>query len=1550
MIKRRRLVALVSAIALLVIGFVTVVTGLFMTRTSYGQEELRKLIQSQLASAILGRVYVGPVSGGFLTGIAVDSFAIRDADNDSLLISTGRITASYDPRDLIDKRLLLRDVQVEHPVVFIRQHASGRWNFKEIFRGYDKKNNGPKAPGRNFGDFVVIDSARVHDASFVLQMPWTPDDTLHGAKLDSAVRYTLARRDKEIRRVIDEGKAGFAHSWRWTKLSAVVSRIRLADPDSDKFGKLFVFDSMHAVESDPPFDFHNIRGTLRNLGDSIWIDVAHFDLPASTGAGNGKIVWGSDLPVRYDITVRGDSIALNDVAWVYPTLPTTGGGKATLHIGNEPQNLHIIDYKLTNMDVKSTGSHLVGDMTFAVGGPVLGVKDVKMSAQPFDFDLLRALNGKPFPVDWRGQLYGTVRARGGPLTRFFVDESDVVFHDAHVAGATSRVGGKGELDILQPALTSFRHFDVNAASVDLRSIEFLYPNFPRLGGTISGTATLDSSWLDIRFADADITHRDGPGEPSHLTGSGRVTWGPQYMTYDIDAQAQPVSLGMLARSYPKLPLTGVMSGPVKARGTIADLALTTNLQGPAGAVSFDGRIDIDPPSYGIHGAGQLTGLAVHALLDPTRINGTVRPATVTGRFDVSLSGDSLADLEGSAAFDVARADVDGLRIFPSNARLRFVNKRLFVDTLRLETTAATILAHGALGLPHGASDSLHYQLIVDSLGGFRRYLASRSPEDSALADSLGGQVTVNGVALGRLDSLDVAGAVVGNGLLVGNNRGRIVGGRFAIRNVLSDPTGTASVRFDTLTIDGVLLDSLGADVTLAGRSRAAFTIGVRSDNGPTARIVGGALATGGALGAREASTRVALDSLGLTIGESKWRLASASHVSHDTLGLAIDSLVLVNGAGGRIGVRGAAPRLAPVGLDIAADSIGLADLGVLLQLPAPVGGFASMHGRVTGTRAQPDIRFDALMSKVAYGGMRVERATATGEYRERSLDMSIDLFRDKKPALHATMGVPMALSLFSAERLDAPIHGVVRADSADLAVIEMLSPSLQKGSGSLTANLEYSISPTHKSINGLVAVRNGQVTAQNLGITLRTINGSVRFDGRSDSVRIDLSAASGNLPGARVALRGSVSYAKWNDPKFNLALFAHNFHAIERRTLASLDVSTAGDSLRLNGSLSAAAVTGTIRVDRGNVYLPERDLLRKQVIDLSGAGIFDIIDSTDFRTRQILPDASSRLVENLRLDDVHVVLGDEVWLRSREANIKLGGSLNVRSAEKQANLNTASRGGRSLSSNPDYGLALSGKLTADRGTYTLDLSPAPVQREFEVEKGSLEFYGTSDYNAQVDITATHAVKRAGQTDLIIQVHLGGYLFPNPTIELSSRNESYLSPSDLVSYLVTGQPAYALNSNDFNVVQQVSNVVGPTLSSAVESAARQAGFNWFEFSLQTGAAPTALTGNTTSQSTFKDFVFTSRLGAEKQISNNLFFSISAGLCSLNRDYSQGNSAIGGFVEALGGKLEYRFNPRVSLTAGTDPPTSWQYCRSNFSLGSVVSTPRQWGLSVLRTWHF
>src|SRR5262245_22501471 len=136
------------------------------------------------------------------------------------------------------------------------------------------------------------------------------------------------------------------------------------------------------------------------------------------------------------------------------------------------------------MDVRSMGSHLTGQMSFGLGKPVLLVRNVDLNADPVDFELLKTLAGKPFPYDWRGQINGTVKARGGSLTNFYIDSARGTFHDAHVPGAVSSFTGRGELDILQPAFTAFHGFEVNADAIDLRTIEFLNPNFPRLGGII----------------------------------------------------------------------------------------------------------------------------------------------------------------------------------------------------------------------------------------------------------------------------------------------------------------------------------------------------------------------------------------------------------------------------------------------------------------------------------------------------------------------------------------------------------------------------------------------------------------------------------------------------------------------------------------------------------------------------------------------------------------------------------------------------------------------------------------------------------------------------------------------------------------------------------------------------------------------------------------------------------------------------------------------------------------------------------------------------------
>src|SRR3954469_7723504 len=525
---RRLRIVLGSAIILVGLLVILILSVVGVTHTGIGRSRVRSMVATMLEGKVKGKVYIGHISGGLFTGVTIDSVEIRD-DQDSVFFASGPITINYDPRDLFDRRILLSFAEVHHPVVHLRQHENGEWNWRRIFPASVEK---AQRDQRGFGQYIVVDSSVIHDANVTLTLPWHPSDTLRGAKRDSAIRFELSRPDHEIRRT----REGFARTWRWSQAEANLGLARIADPDT--VGRLIRIRKLSFTENDPPFKFRNVVGTVLNLGDSVFLDSDHFDLPGSTGKAHGSVVWGSDLPVRYYLHIIGDSVSMADVAWVYPTLPTTGGGKMVLDIRNE-RNLSLLDYAITDMDVRSTKSRLRGNMTFERGGPVLAVHDVKLAADPVDFDLLRTLNGKPFPADWQGKLTGTVNARGGPLTHFFVDDANVVFRDAHVPGAESHFKGRGELDILFPAFTAFHRFSAQTDQLNLRTLVAIYPAFPRMTGIVRGSAVLDSSWLDVRVSNANLTHTDGPAEPTHMTGGGRITYGETYMTYDLSLNAEP---------------------------------------------------------------------------------------------------------------------------------------------------------------------------------------------------------------------------------------------------------------------------------------------------------------------------------------------------------------------------------------------------------------------------------------------------------------------------------------------------------------------------------------------------------------------------------------------------------------------------------------------------------------------------------------------------------------------------------------------------------------------------------------------------------------------------------------------------------------------------------------------------------------------------------------------------------------------------------------------------------------------------------------------------
>jgi translocation and assembly module TamB len=1530
---RRRFIAITSLCTLTVLGLIGFVVGLVVTRSERGQAALRSWVEHQVASSMHGKLHIGRMSGNFITGLEIDSLELRD-DEDSLFVASGRIRLQYDPRDLVDRRLHFRQVEVNNPVIVMRQHENWTWNFKRMFAS--GKPSAKKGPERGFGDYIVIDTAHVRNASFRLTIPWHMDDSLRGVRRDSALRVNMARKDHEIRRT----REGLTQTYRWTRAYAAIPYARIADPDSA--GRVFIIDTLHSVESVPTFRWRNVRGTVRLLGDSVWVKVPHWDLPGSTGRAEGKVTWGSDLPVRYALRIFGDSVSLADVAWVYPTLPTTGGGRMVLDIRNEP-NLNLLDYAVSDMDVRTTKSRLRGSMTFETGGPVLKVHDVKMQADPADWDLLRTLNGKPFPADWQGTLTGTVAARGGPLNRFVVDAANLTFHDAHVPGAVSHMTGHGELDILLPAFTAFHHFTAVTDRFDLRSITRIYPNFPKIGGFVSGSAVLDSSWLDVRVSNASLTHTDGPDEPTHATGGGRITYGVKYMAYDLDLLAGPLSISTLARSYPKLPLRGTFSGPVKVRGMAPDLQVEADLTGPSGHLTYAGRVDADSVGgYGAHGSGTFDGLSVAGLI------GRTTPASrMAGQYDVDLTGDSLATLAGSLALRLSGSEVNGVRLTSGVSRVRFDNGILHVDTLKLDGVPGTLSARGTLGLTRSAgADSLVVAANVDSLGGLRQYLGqAATPDGKALrVDTLYGSLAFRGAVHGWLDSLDLRGALDGRGLQVQRERARGLHGTVAVRSVGGHTTGSVDVRADTVSAGTLRVRSASLDARILDRGRARVGVGTVMDNGDRVRAAGDLALVGD-------TTTVKLDTLNVSAGASRWTLRRQSVLTQSPAGLALDTLLLADASGARItGFVRVPASAAPAKGRVVVSGVQLTDVGRLAQLASPLDGLLDLDLDIAGTRDHPVLSFTGSARSLKYGPLYVEAFGMAGRYADARANLQANLMRGGRSILDAAVDYPIALTLFSAAPTGDSLRGRIHADSVDLALVQALSAKVRNVTGHVALDLAISGVPEHPHVGGVASVREGVIEVPDVGVRFANIDGLLRVDATHDSLAIDHLRWTSPTNNGSGSLTGSVVFRDLLNPALALRLDTRGLRAVDKRSLARLDVSTGAMGLTLNGTYDEATLAGALNVDRGTIYIPE--LIRKELVELTTDDFAMFFDTTDVRNRPLMPATRSPLVEHLRLAGLTVNLGDEVWMKSKEANIKLGGSLSVTRARDDRDSRSSSFDPFSDTTRivPKYTLALSGTLSADRGTYTLDLDV--VKREFQVQSGKINFFGTPDFNPEIDVTALYRVKQSDRADIGVQARIYGRFFPQPSLELSS-TDATISPSDLVAYLVTGRPSAELTSGGSTNAQRAMDFLLPTASAYASQVLRdQFGFMDL-FQIQSGATvnDTKTSTNANNQSSF---LSTTRLGGEKQISDRLFLSFSTGLCQLPGANPNSEQGLKGFGNAIEGKLEYRFPlagpDRLSLRAGREPSASALRCNASGDVRGFVQTPQQWGLSLFRSWSF
>lgn len=1472
---RRRLVALISAMVMLAIGAGLVAAFVAATQSENGRDLIRRALQAQLARSLDGTVHLGTLSGSFLTDLRTDSLVIRDRD-DSVFVASGPIRVTFDPRDLIDGLVILRSAELTRPFLAMRRDFDSQWSNNKLWpnRGAGRL----RSPRSAFGRVIVIEDARVTDGRFTLMMPWTPADTQRAGD------------DRHVR------------TWNWSHIALELPRVRLAYPDST--GRVFDIRRLDVVESNPPFTFHGISGAVRWLGDSVWFDVPHFDLPASTGRAVGKVVWGSDLPVRIEARVQGDSVSMRDVAWIDESLPTMGGGRVVVNIRNARTDPDDLEYELTGLDVRTHRSRLRGRMTWGIGGPVTVLKDVDLEASPIDFDLLERFNQGPFSLPFRGQFTGRVRARGGPLNRFVVDDVTTVFRDGNVPGAVARGTGRGQIDILDPSLPVFRGFAIALQTLDLRTPQFLNPDFPRLNGILAGTALVDSSWLDLRMRDADITHGDGAAPLTRLRGTARLTWGADRMAYEIDAAALPFSFTTLARSYPAMPWRGEYRGPLRVHGTLADLFVVADLVGEAGRVETDVRLDAESPGYRISGRANFTAVDPRRALDDAR----APSGELTVRVAMDVAGDSLANLRGEANLVIDRSQLDGVRIFAGNAGLRFGDGRARLDTLHLEASALELSAGGALGLHVGREDTLRMHATVDSLGG---------------------RLNLDALAYGWVRDFALGATVDGTGLRWRGTTVKHVRGTAELEDLPSMPVGLIALVADTVRSGRIGLTTANARATLDGSGAAdVFVVGTGER---------GTLTRAGARVARDGDTvRVRMDSLSLTTALSRWRLAAPTMTASGAFGFALDSLVLLADGNASVRVAGTMPRTGEASLHIAARALPLADVAELLQLDGTTEGHADLDVALQGTRSAPVLGGSAELRGALVRGVRLDTLRLTGRAAADQLQVTAMLGPSRAPTMRVEGSMlPLRIG-FNGTRTgwlpEGPVRVTVRSDSLSLGIFEDFTRDITGDPGSLALNVDVGGTWRRPTLDGALRVRNGTVAFTPLGnVRWRNVEADIGFAGDSIAVRSVVATSSVEGRTGRANISGWMKLTDRENPRLDLTYHSQGFHVFARPGVADVDIS--GD-LRLDGAWRDATLRGLLTADRAIISIPE--LASKDVFSLEELARFGVVDTLVELSGRRLPTGPPALVENLTVANVPITMGRDVWLRSSEANINLGGFVSI----------TRGRVARGRDAG-QLQLALDGPLQTVRGTYRLNLGP--VQRTFEVQSGEIRFFGDPDLNPTLDISAVHTVRQysqqGGRPDVRVNVHLGGTL-TNPTAELSTPDSARVTNADLISYLVTGGPSYEIAGRSGDYTSTAARVLLSSFGSVLGGKAAGGLCD----DAQVSTAGLAGYGGGI-RDVGSGILSGTRFSCAKQVGDRAFLRLDAGLCQVGQLMTQdGNSTPLNLADAIGVKLDYLLSPGLTASVGVEPPTNAVLCALNSSARGFVPTPQQIGLDLFRSWRF
>ncbi len=1453
---RRRIVRFLFVTLLAMLATVAgVATAL--TLSPPGRDLLARTVSSELSRVINGSVDIGSISGSFVYDLTLERLVVRDTAG-VLLADLPRVRVGYQVPNFFARRFVLSRLHVDQPVIQLLKHRSGRMNYEDVLR--------LGGPGGGASPLIEFRDVRVRGGTLRLLLPWSPSSQLTTEQQrDSA----LAAERAKPGRVIEPTREGLQRLIEFERIAARFQRMRISTPEHDPF--MIDIDSLATGISDPQVELRDAAGRFRIGHDSLVFSLERGALPHTRFAGGGAVTWPQDT-ILYDFQVVAPQASLADLRWVSPQFPDLSG-RAVVAARSETATRTA--YRITDLVLVRGNERVEGALTAVTDrARGLGVRDLRLRSRALDLDDVRPyVRQLPF----FGSITGTTEADG------FLDDLQVdvgwEFADDSVPGRpVTAIDADGRVGLGGTQTMVFRDVVVRSSDVDLGTVRRLAPAVI-LEGRLEAVGRLDGPLRDVTF-EGLARHRDGTRPVSEIEGTVRLDTRAETLGLTTDIALRPLSFEGIRRTFPTLEAKGSLTGRVRLDGTLAQLQVDALVSGEIGTIEAVGTATVQPPRWG---ADNLR-LDFRAL-DLAMLSDSAPSTLLAGRLVVSGVADSARAPETDFALELTRGRVREFRLDTLLLRGSVHDSLIRIDSTYGRLAGMTARGGGTLGFARPHTGEMRLVLATDSLVVFDSLLhavTGLARDTASDAVPLGGTVT-GALTLARsLDTLRVSAELAGQNLQWQLFRAPVAtallswegGGRPAI---------TVASEVDTLTMRARRFQSLafGLDGPIDSLAWHGGTV-LGDSSGP--RLDGA-----GRWWDRAGVRRVAVDSIRARLAAHDWRLESPATITLSDSAPEVTPFVLATEDGsGRIAARGRLPGRRPGELLLDAFGMDTRDVGSLLQDSLAIEGQLGLTLELGGTAAAPTISGNAYLGDGVVGQFRGPLAQALIDYRDRRLAANVVLWRTGGQVLEVEASLPLDLALEKVERrqIDGPLSIHAKADSADLALIEAVLPGVRDVEGQVVAEAQIDGTWEAPKIAGFANVSRGAMTIPGIGVRYAAILGRAEF--RGDSLLIPYGLVTSG--GGTMQITGGIRLEDLSTPVLNLDLEANRFQALAVRNFLNL---TATGNLQLRGPVTNATATGKATVNEGILYFA--DIIGKNVINLEDPTIRDIVDTTLIRRANLGSRFQNRFLDSLRVSDLELQMGEGVFLRSTEANIQLDGEITVNKVRREY---------RPV-----------GTLEALRGEYVLKF-PIAGSREFQVQRGTVTYFGTPDLNAELDITAEHDAQTVRGEEIPVIANITGTL-QAPRVELTSTVRPPLPESELVSYLVFGQPSsnvLALGGGR-ELGLALSYVSSAAVSELERALISDLGVPLDFIEIQPGAITPGALGASAQ----------TRLAVGKRIGSRTFITLSAGFCP-NSEVNAGN---------FGSSIEYRFSSAWRAQLSFEPAQS--YCSTN-PLGNTITTSR------------